>query len=256
MTLVRLYHAAELGQLRIAGFMSGSGTNLRKILEHEEKLKAERKKSPFHVAVIFSDNPKSRAVEIGSDFSVPVFTYDLEGFCRKKEKPIKDMPTREEYEKECMKVLNEFHCTVAAYAGYMRKATPVFVNSFLGVNVHPADLTIKREDGKPKYRGDHVVEDAIKEGEKEIRSTTHIVSEKVDCGKILMVSSPVQIEYPILDKNCKNLAQLYQDKLKEVGDWIIFTRTLEYIADGRFARNSNGELYFDGTPIPNGVRLE
>jgi len=255
MTLVRLYHAAELGQMKVAGFMSGSGTNLRKICEHEEKLKQQRGESPFHVAVIFSDNPKSKAVEIGSNFSIPVFTYDLESFCKTNGKPIKDMLTREEYEKRCMQVLSEFDCTVAAYAGYMRKATPVFVNSFLGVNVHPADLTIKTNDGKPKYRGDHVVRDAIKAEEKEIRSTTHIVSEKVDCGQILMVSSPLKVDYPITDDVLEKISEIYQDRLKERGDWIIFPRTLEFIADGRFARNSNGNLYFDGTPIPNGVRL-
>ncbi|MFH1710989.1 MAG: formyltransferase family protein [Nanoarchaeota archaeon] len=257
MTLIRLYHEAELGQLRVAGLMSRKGTNLRKIILHEQILRQQRKESPYHVAVIFSDNSKSNANEIGSDFSIPVFTYDLESYCEKRDESIRDLKVRKQWEKECMKVLNEFECTVAAYAGYMRKATSVFVNSFIGVNVHPADLTIKGEDKKPKYRGDHVVLDAIRAGEKEIRSTTHLVSNKVDCGKILMVSSPIKVKYPISDDPIETIAGDYQDKLKKAGDWIIFPKTLEYLADGRFAQNhQNGRLYFDGTPIPNGVKLE
>ncbi len=253
MLLTRLYDAKEAGQLRVAGFMSGGGTNLIKILGHEQRLKEERGESPFHVAVILSDNHKSNASGIGANFGIPAFIYDLESFCSHRGKPLKDMTAREEYERECLKVLNEFECAVAAYAGYMRKATSAFVNSFLGVNVHPADLTLRNPDGKPRYRGEHVVRDALQAGEKTIKSTTHIVAEKVDCGSILMVSEPLDVKYPIPGDVIDRIANYYQDALKAKGDWVIFPKTLEYIADGRFARDEKGNLYFDGKPIPDGL---
>ncbi len=256
MALVKLYDASEVGQLRVAGFMSGSGTNLRKIIEHEQMLKKERGESPFHVSVIFSDNYKSKASEIAADFGIPAFIYDMDSFYKQRGKPLKDMNTRREYERECLRVLNEFECTAAAYAGYMRKATSAFVHSILGVNVHPADLTIKGNDGRPKYRGDHAVRDAIQAGEKSIRSTTHLVTEKVDCGPILMVSAPFPVVHPISDEILGEMAGRYQDALKERGDWVIFPRTLEYIADGRFAIDEQRRVYFDGKEIPQGVRLD
>jgi folate-dependent phosphoribosylglycinamide formyltransferase PurN len=249
------YGTVKSPPLNVAGFMSGSGTNLVKILEHERELKLKRGKSPFHVAVIFSDTHKSKASEIGANFGVPVFIYDMVSFFEKRGKPLKDMETRAEYEKECVKVLDAFECEVAAYAGYMRKATDVFVSSFLGVNVHPADLTLKAEDGRPKYRGDHVVKDAIKAGERTIRSSTHLVTEKVDCGPVLMVSSPLAIDYPIPEDKIDEMAGHYQNALKERGDWVIFPRTLEYLADGRFAQDENKMMHFNGEPIPDGVRL-
>ncbi|MFH1212413.1 MAG: formyltransferase family protein [Candidatus Woesearchaeota archaeon] len=256
MALTKLHDPAKSGQLRIAGFMSRTGSNLTKIIEHEHRLKMERGMSPFHVPVIFTDNWKSDAAKIGADFGIPVFNYDLEGFCRQRNLPVTDMDARRDFELFCSFVLKPFCCTAAAYAGYMRKATPVFVNAYLGVNVHPADLTLLGADGRPKYRGAHAVRDAIAAGETELRSSTHLVTGAVDCGPVLMVSPSVtvrgNIDYDILDR----LAKAFQDALKEKGDWVIFPKTLEYIADGRFARDETGQLYFDGREIHAGLRID
>jgi len=252
----KFYDYNELGKMSIAGLMSGRGTNLVKIIRHEKELdKTAGAGSPYHVAVIFSDTPKSNANEIGSIFGIPVLTYDLESFCAKRGLPVRNMAARYEYEEQCMKALEGFNCPVAAFAGYMRKASGVFLNSFLAINVHPADLTIKGPDGKPKYRGDHAVLDALKAGEKEIRATTHIAEKEVDCGRILMISKPVIVTHKPSEIT-PEIADEYQEKLKEVGDWDIFPRTLQHIAEGRFARDGKDELYFDGRFIPNGVRLE
>jgi len=245
--------------MNVVGCISRKGTNLVKIIEHERGLEMAAGKSPYHVAVIFSDNPRSNANEIGSRFAIPVFTYDLEAFCARRGVDIKNMDARAEYEERCVNVLDQFDVNAAAYAGYMRKATDVLTNSFLGINVHPADLSIKRQDGKPKYRGDHAVLDALNAGEKQIRSTTHIVEKDVDCGGILMISAPVNVKYNPAELSTPGkevTASRYQDKLKEVGDWVIFPRTLQYIAEGRYATDENKNLYFDGKPIPDGVRLE
>ncbi|MFA5855916.1 MAG: formyltransferase family protein [Candidatus Pacearchaeota archaeon] len=246
------------GVMKIAGLMSGSGSNLVKIIEHEQKLKDERGFSPYHVAVIFSDNPKSNAVKIGSDFALPVFTFDLEAYCRKIQADVKDMKAREDYEKNVINVINQFECPVFAYAGYMRKATELFVNSAIGVNIHPADLSIVDKKGKREYTGDKAVLKALKAGEKEIRSTTHLITSKVDNGPLLMVSRPVKIDYPISDDIIimDMMAKHYQNSLKTTGDWEIFPKTLEYIAEGRYAKDIKGRLYFDEVPIFNGVRLD
>ena len=47
-----------------------------------------------------------------------------------------------------------------------------------------------------------------------------------------------------------------QERLKENGDWIIFPKTIEYIARGRFGQDESGLLYYNGEPIPKGLRLE
>ena len=156
--------------------------------------------------------------------------------------------------------LEPFNIDVAAYAGYMSIATAPLINGFLGVNIHPADLSIM-DGNKRKYTGDHAVRDAILAGEKQLRASTHIIEQQVDYGRILMVSQPLAVTLPEdFDANNKDqidsISDEHQNRLKEVGDWVIFPRTLEYLANGRYSQDEQGLLYFDNEPIPQGLRLE
>jgi len=251
--------------MRIAGFMSGSGTNLRKILE------ASFQDGRCRVVMIFSDRSDSKAVEIGKDFDIPVFVRDIRGFYAKRGKSLRDLVVREEFDRETVKALSSYEVDVVAYAGYMSIATQPLIDAFLGVNVHPADLSIMNRD-KRKYTGDHAVRDAVKSGEKQLRASTHLIEEKVDYGRILMISAPLSVPYDeirsrLLSKDPETLNALernmindfvkeQQNLLKEKGDWIIFPKTLEYLAEGRYAQDGQGSLYFDNQPIPQGLRLE
>ena len=240
-------HDPGNGIMRIAGLMSGSGTNLRKIIENALH---------YRVVVIFSDNIDSNALKIGKEYDLPVVVRDKKGFYKKRGKPLRDMEVREEFDSETVKALSVYDCPVAAYAGYMSIASPVLVNAFLGVNVHPADLSIVNGLGRRKYTGDHAVLDALVSGEREIRSSTHLITNQVDGGQILMISSPVLINPDDL-KTAPNYdtANRYQDKLKEIGDWVVFPRTLEDIACGRFSKDARGNLYYGNEMIPFGLRL-
>jgi len=131
------------------------------------------------------------------------------------------------------------------------------------VNVHPADLSVM-EGGDRKYVGIHVVRDAILAGERELRSSTHIVREEVDRGEILMISKPLPLEFPegvdlrILERDDELLAKVvdeHQERLKKLGDWVIYPLTLQMIAEGRFALDDQGVMHFDGRMVPHGHRL-
>ena len=50
------------------------------------------------------------------------------------------------------------------------------------------------------------------------------------------------------------VAEEHQQRLKEVGDWIVFPETLEMIAKGRFALDEQKRVYVDGQPAPKGYR--
>jgi folate-dependent phosphoribosylglycinamide formyltransferase PurN len=135
------------------------------------------------------------------------------------------------------------------------------MDAFLGINVHPADLSVRNPDGSRKYVGDHAVRDAILAGERTIGSSTHIIEPVVDGGRLLMISPSVEI---VLEggwdlRNPEHLALAEarnQERLKERGDWLIFPRTIEDIARGRFAQDEQGRLHYEGKPIPRGYRLD
>ena len=252
-------HDPETGELKAIGFMSGSGTNLRKILDYEHNIREKEGKSPYRVVAIFSDNFDSSAKEIGRDYNIPVIFRDIRAYYKACRLPRKDMSLRVEYDRETVKCLLPFEAKCAIFAGYMSIASDVLINAFLGVNVHPADLSVTAF-GKRRWVGDHAVRDAILAGEKTISSTTHIVEPVVDGGRILMISSPLNIEMPH-DINLSNpdhikeIERINQNKLKEKGDWIILPKTIEYIAKGLYSVDETGLLYFKEKPIPEGLKL-
>lgn len=259
MALKQLYDPSTRGQMRVVGLMSGSGSNLRKILDFEQLLKQERGASPFTVVAIFSDNAESNVTKIGKDYDVPVVTRDIAAFYRARGKPKKDLSIRPAYDSLTVQALAPYGARVAAYAGYMSIATDPLLDKFLGVNVHPADLSIM-EGERRKYTGDHAVRDAILAGERQLRSSTHLIEHRVDYGKVFMISVPLDVRLPAdFDPQhndlVKKVSDEHQNRLKEVGDWVIFPKTLLYLAEGRYAWDEEGHLYFDNEPIPCGVRL-
>jgi len=250
----------SLGTMRVVGLMSGSGTNLRKILEHQERLREKEGRYIYQMVAIFSDNAESRAREIGRDYDLPVIIHDLRAFYQKRGAPRTDLKLREEFDQLTVKMLSVFEARVAVYGGYMSLATKPLIDAFIGVNVHPADLSVE-ENGTRKWTGAHAVLDQIKAGEKFLRSTTHLIEPECDMGRIFMISEPMPVEIPpeadLSDpKQLQKIADYNQERLKEKGDWVIFPRTIEEIARGHFQVDEQGNFYYQGKPIPRGIRLE
>ncbi len=240
--------------------MSGSGSNIRKILEHQKHLEAKEGESPFQVVVLFTDRAESQAVRIGKEHDLPVVVRDLMGFCARRGVSRTDLRAREAFDEETVKALSPYGVKAAAYGGYMSIATRPLIQAFLGINVHPADLSVRRPDGTRKYVGDHAVRDAIAAGERSIASSTHIIEPIVDGGRILMISAAMAVNLePGWDlrnpEHLRKAEEVNQERLKAWGDWVIFPRTLEDIARGKFAADDGGQLYYEGKPIPRGWRL-
>ncbi len=257
-TDLRPLHDPGDGVLLAAGFMSGSGTNLRRILEHQKRLESAGG-CPFRVAVVFSDSRGGSAVEIGADFGVPVITRDISDWYAERGRPRRDLSIRGEYDEETVRDIGSYGVRCIVYAGYMSLVSDLLLGSYLGLNVHPSDLSIEK-DGRRRFTGDHAVRDAILAGERTIRSTTHIVEGTVDGGRILAISAPLEVLVPsgadLSDPAVLRAVEKdNQDRLKQHGDWVIFPATVEGVARGRFAADASGLLHFDGQPIPKGARL-
>ena len=264
MPVVPIFDPKAVGRpMRVAGFMSGSGTNILRLIEREKLLKARDGASPFEVVFIFSDRSDGSCYgeSIACDTGIPYISYDIRTFHRLRAiKRTVSTPegfeARKEFDKVAATLVNGFEVDVVALGGYMS-----YLTLDRCINVHPADLSILNAKGKPKYAGDNAVVDAIASGEKLLRSSTIWTDKGVDTGPILMVSDPVRVQLPeplealVSDKDkLLKVAEEHQNRLKEAGDWKIFPLTIEMIAKGRFAVGDEDRIYFDGKPVPKGFR--
>jgi folate-dependent phosphoribosylglycinamide formyltransferase PurN len=251
--------------------MSGSGTNVRRIIEASLK-----EGSPYRVALIFTDVRDDRfdeegrricrAREISEEFGIPYKCIDILDFYRSRGYGSKRvLAIRPEYDMAVLERVEPYDVDLIALGGYMSILTRPILERYDGriVNVHPADLSIT-EDGRRKYTGLNAVRDAILSGERWLYSTTHIVRERVDYGEILVRSKPVEVRLPEgvspeglrRDKELlRRVVRENQERLKERGDWVIYPLTLQLIAEGRFALDGRGGVYLDGVLLPHGLRL-
>ena len=259
-----LYSPRPGQPMRVAGFMSGSGTNLVKILERQESLCRSPEGCPYEVVVVLTDNPSSNAAQIAESRGLPLAVEDILAFYRSRgHSTKKNLSLRPEFDRQVLEALSPHAVDAIVLAGYMSVVTEPLLAAFAGriVNVHPADLRVL-EGGRRKYTGDYAVRDAILAGENVLRATTHIVRAEVDGGEILMVSAPVQVElpeglgtgeptWPEHRDLWNRVASEHQERLKRVGDWEILPKTLEWLARGRYSIDHKGRTYLDEELLRN-----
>ena len=251
--------------MRVAAFLSGSGTNVIRLLEHEANLRDSPGGSPFRVVFLFSDRSDGSCAgeSIARDRGLPYVSHDIRAFyrrcgLRRSVRSEEGLAARRAYDQVALRMVQAFDIDVIALGGYMS-----YITLERCVNVHPADLSIQGPDGSRKYVGDDAVRDAILGGETSLRASTLWTDEGVDTGPLLMVSEPLAVELPAgLDAPAADPARLgevvrtHQERLKVVGDWRIFPRSIEMIARGRFALDEANRVHVDGEPVPGGFREE
>jgi len=264
MALVPIFDPNAAGRpMRVAGFMSGSGTNILRLLERETLLKAREGVSPFEVVFIFSDRSDGSCYgeSIACDTGIPYISYDIRTFHRLRAfkrtvNTPEGLEARREFDRVAAALVKAFEVDVIALGGYMS-----YLTLDRCINVHPADLSLLTPTGDRKYVGDNAVVDAIADGESLLRSSTIWTDRGVDTGPLLMVSNPLEVqlneplEFLVSDREkLLKVAEEHQNRLKEAGDWKIFPMTIEMISRGRFALDEQKRVYVDGKPVPKGYR--
>jgi folate-dependent phosphoribosylglycinamide formyltransferase PurN len=241
--------------LRVAAFMSGSGSNIRRLLE--------RKSPHYEIVFIFSDRADEHCngQAIAREYGLPYFAYDVRRYhelrgLKRSVLTKEGLKARKQYDRVAARLISAFKVDVIALGGYMS-----FLTLKTGINVHPADLSIVDQSHKRVFVGDDAVKDAIAAGRKELRSSTLWIDRGVDSGPLLMVSEALKVNLPapieeIVEDSARlrRAADLHQERLKERGDWVIFPLTLELMASGRLGINEQGVATLDGKPYPQGVR--
>lgn len=264
MTLTPIFDPKTAGRpMKVAAFLSGSGTNICRLIEHRAKLAAGGRTPTFDIIFLFSDRSDGHCAgeKIALENGLPYFSFDIRSFHQRKSLKrsvgtAEGMAARKEYDRVAKRLVEAFEIDVIALGGYMS-----YITLQRCVNVHPADLSLTLPNGRRKYVGDNAVRDAIAAGETQLRSSTLWTDEGVDSGPLLMVSEPLDVTLPVpvqdLVQDKERFLQVvddHQEKLKEIGDWKIFPLSIEMIAEGRFSMDKTGKVHVDGSPVPEGFR--
>jgi folate-dependent phosphoribosylglycinamide formyltransferase PurN len=266
----------EQRPMNIVGFFSGGASSLVAVLEKQKELKKQGL-SPFEVVLAFTDDPSASGIKKVSAYGVPIIVNDIEAYHTRQGLPgIRDREKRIRMPKEkkeeirldfdadnmyMIKAVIEHakynkqpdYCLLS---GYMWAFTDNMLHLFRTIqNVHPADLTKRRADGRPRYVGDHAVHLAIKAGETETCSSIHIVTKDVDCGPVIIRSRPLQVvdlsdEIRADSAKFDAFCSAHQDKMKTACDIPAFLKAVEATAFGHVAL-SDGKAYLKTVEYPS-----
>jgi len=150
--------------MRFAVFASGRGTNLQAIIRAVKKGKINAE-----LALVISDNKDSYALKRAKRAKIKTLVIEAKNFS-----------SREDYDAEIVKILEQERIDFIVLAGFMRIITSVLISKFRNkiLNIHPALL--------PSFKGTHAIADAFNYGVRFTGVTVHFVDEKMDHGPIIL----------------------------------------------------------------------
>jgi phosphoribosylglycinamide formyltransferase-1 len=154
--------------------ISGRGSNLQAIIDAiaHRKLNAE-------LAVVISNRPDAAGLKRAREAGVETVVLDHADKAK--------FATRDDYDRELVRVLKDRTVRLVCLAGFMRLLTKVFLDAFPHaiVNIHPSLL--------PAFPGTNAQYQAWEHGAKWTGATVHLVNEELDGGPIVM-QEPVPIK--------------------------------------------------------------
>lgn len=178
---------------KIIVLFSGSASSLRYLFEKDKNYGKN-----YQIVCGISNKKDTKGEKFCKENDIPFIEFNTKYFCLNNgfDGKLKDMPIkiRDFYFKEMLNLIKPFSPDIILLSGFMLEITEPLLDYCSIINVHPADLTIKGKDKKPKYTGDDAVRLAIEDGQKYTASTIHFVEKEVDCGRIICVSDPLNFE--------------------------------------------------------------
>jgi phosphoribosylglycinamide formyltransferase 1 len=159
---------------RLGVLISGRGSNLQAIIDAvtSRRLNAE-------IGVVISNKADAAGLRRAQDARIETLVLDHTDKAK--------FATREDYDRELVRLLKERQVRLVCLAGFMRLLTKVFLDAFPNavVNIHPSLL--------PAFPGTGAQYQAWEHGTKWTGATVHLVNEELDGGPIVL-QEPVPIK--------------------------------------------------------------
>ena len=195
--------------LRIAVLVSGGGTNLQAIIDAI----AAGKITDTEIAAVISNNKNAYALERAKQAGIKDIVVSP-----------KDFETREVFNENLLKTLQEVNPDLIVLAGYIVVIPEIVIDAFENriINIHPSLIPAFCGTG---YYGLKVHEAALKRGVKIVGATVHFVDKGTDTGPIIMQKA-VAVQNGDTPK-------VLQQRVMEQAEWNILPAAIDKIAHGK-----------------------
>ncbi|MCK5833432.1 phosphoribosylglycinamide formyltransferase [bacterium] len=174
-----------MDKMRLAVFVSGSGSNLQAIIDSVRDGDLD-----IDIGLVLSNNANAFGIQRAKDAGIPTLLINS-----------KDFASRDEFVEAFLSSLAEYGINFIALAGYLRKIPSELIERYKGriVNIHPGPLP---EFGGKGMFGIHVHEAVLNSSRKTTEVTVHFVTEGYDEGAII-----AKCEVPIYKDDTPEILQ-------------------------------------------------
>lgn len=158
---------------RTAILISGRGSNMRSLIEA-----AAAPDFPAEIALVFANKPEAAGLGFAAEHGIPTKAVSH-----------KDYASRDAFDAEIDKALEEAGIEIVCLAGFMRILSEGFTRKWQGrmLNIHPSLL--------PSFKGAHAHELAIEAGVRISGCTVHFAVTELDSGPIILQAAvPVDLQ--------------------------------------------------------------
>ena len=203
--------------LRIAVLISGSGSNLQAIINHQKQ-----HADLYEIVSVISNKPNVLGLERAQKAGIPNQVIDHKQFT-----------DRESFDAALQVAIDSAQANLVVLAGFMRILTPAFTKHYLGrmLNIHPSLL--------PKYTGLNTHQRALDAGDTEHGLSVHFVTPELDEGPAIL-QAKVCIE---ADDNVESLQQKVHQQ-----EHVAYPLVVQWFAEGRLDFK-DGQAWFDNQPL-------
>ncbi len=142
-------------------FISGRGSNLKSLIKYSKS-----KYSLIKIKLVVSNTINAKGLNYAKKSKIKYYINNYKNVAVS--------------EKQIFKQLNKFKIDLICLAGFMKILSEKFIKKFKKpiLNIHPSLL--------PKYKGLNTHERVLKNNEKYSGATVHLVTSKLDSGKIIL----------------------------------------------------------------------
>ena len=148
-------------KINTAVFISGRGSNLKSLINYSQS-----KHSLIKIKLIISNKSNAKGLKYAARYKIKSYFINYKSIYSSEEK--------------ILKLLSKFNINLICLAGFMKIISKNFIKKFNKpiINIHPSLL--------PKYKGLNTHYRVIKNNEKFSGSTVHLVTPKLDSGRIIL----------------------------------------------------------------------